>query len=121
MKKDIKATNIEMTDAIRGYVDERIDYLDKLVNPKDESVYAQVEIEKTTQGQSKGDVFRAEINLHISGKKLRAEKTSSDLYASIDAIKDEITRELTSYKDKKETMFRKGARKIKDMLKFGRK
>jgi len=121
MKKDIKATNIEMTEAIRNYVNERIDYLDKLIRNDDESVYAQVEIEKTTSGQSKGDVFRAEINLHLAGKNLRAEKTSADLYASIDAIKDEMTRELTSHKDKQETMFRRGARKLKNMLKFGRK
>jgi ribosome-associated translation inhibitor RaiA len=40
-----------------------------------------------------------------------------DLYAAIDEVKDEIVREVTGGKKKRETLIRKGGAKIKSIIK----
>ena len=111
---------MELTDAIRAYVEEKINHLDKFLDPTDESIEAQVEVGKTTEHHQKGQVFRAEINLHLRGKYLRVEQAAEDLYAAIDLARDEMAREIKGAKEKNETLFRRGARKIKNLLRFGR-
>ena len=113
---DIKATNIELTSAIRKYVEEKVRMLEKLVAKDDTSAEAKVEVGKISKRHRSGDVFRAEINLHIAGRDLRVVKKTTDLYAAIDESKDEIMRRLERYKTKKEKMQRSGGLKFKRML-----
>lgn len=120
MKQDVKATNIVLTRAISRYLKEKVDYLDKFIDKNDESARAIVEVEKTTDRHRKGEVFRAEINLHIAGKDFRAESTSEDLYSAIDDVKDEMSTELKRFKGKRETMKRRGGRTVKKILKRGK-
>ena len=116
MRISIKTTRIKLTSAISDYVDKKIADIGKFVSSKDESVAAHIEIEKTTAHHHAGDIFRAEINLHIAGKNFRAEATKADLHAALDEIKDEIIRELSSYKNKKKTLIKKGGRLLKSRL-----
>lgn len=116
LKKHIKATNIELTDAIRDYVEKKIDSVGKFVK-EDVEALAEIEVGKTTHHHHKGDVFRAEINLSIKEKRFRAEAVMDDLYKAIDKIKDEIIEEVKSAKDKRESLFKKGHRKVKAMVK----
>lgn len=112
-----KFTNIESTPAISEYIDKKVTMLEKFIDENDTSALADVEVGKTTNRHAGGEVFRAEINFHVGTKHLRAESTTSDLYASIDEAKDEIARELDVSKKKETTLFRKGGKKIKDILK----
>ncbi len=121
MRKDIKTTNLTLTNAIRDYVDQKINHLDRLISSGDESVHAQVELDMTTHHHHKGKLFRAEINLRVAGKEFRAVETAENLYAAIDLVKDELARELKGYKNKRLDMFRRGGRLLKSILKFGRK
>ena len=118
MKHNIKTTNIFLTPAIVDYVEKRLSHLDKFITPEEESsVMCYVDIGKTTKHHKAGDYFRAELNLHIGGKALRAEAEMDDLYAAIDAVRDEMTREITSYKDKKQGLLKRGRAKIKQIIK----
>lgn len=121
MKKDIKTTNIELTPALHAYANEKLDLLGRLLDKSDQSVYASVEIGLTTHHHHKGRVFRAEVNLHTAGRNFRAVEFAEDLYAAIDLVKDELARELRSHKEKSETLFRRGGRIIKNLIRFGRK
>ncbi len=115
---NIKATNIELTPAISTYVEEKVSGLNKFIVAEDpESVLANVEIGISTKHHQSGKVFRAEINLHIAGKYLRAVSEQEDLYAAIDDMRDQIAREITSFKNKKRDLFRKGGAAIKDFIK----
>lgn len=105
-----------MTPAISDYLDKKIADIEKFVSADDESAAAHIEIEKTTAHHHTGDIFRAEITLHISGKSLRAEATKEDLYAALDEIKDETIRELSSYKNRQKTLVKKGGRLLKRRL-----
>ena len=91
--------------------------LDKLIDPNDTSVSCQVELSKTTNHHKAGDIFRAEINLQKDGKQFRAVSEQETIMSAMDEAKDEILRELKSYKSKQMTMMRRGGAAIKDMVK----
>ena len=117
----IKATNIELTNAIESYVEEKLQSVEKfMVSHEEEEPVAYVEVGKTTKHHNSGDVFRTEINISVRGKQFRAVSEKSDLYVAIDDMKDELIRELNSYKDKERTLMRRGAGMIKNLLRFGR-
>lgn len=118
MKHNIKTTNIFLTPAITDYLAKRLSHLDKFISSEDSSaVMCYVDIGKTTKHHKAGDVFKAEITMHVGGKSLRAVSEKDDLYASIDAVNDEMAEELKSYKDKKISFIRRGRAKIKAILK----
>ena len=116
MKTNIKATSMQLTAAISEYLAKRLSALDKFVDAADDSAMCYVEVGKVSKHHKSGDVFRAEINLHIGGKSFRAEAEESDLYAAIDKVKDEMVAELRTSKTKRLNLLRRGGQKIKKML-----
>jgi ribosomal subunit interface protein len=113
---NIKATNVELTGAINDYVNKRLEGIKKFIKEGDKAVI-QVEVGKTTNHHKQGDVFRAEFNIEISGNKFYAFSEKEDLYVSIDDVKAEIVRQISSNKDKKQTLFKRGAKSVKKMMK----
>jgi ribosomal subunit interface protein len=116
MIQNVKATNIELTPAISDYLDKKFSAFDKFVK-EEGSATCQVEVGKTTKHHKSGDVFRAEVNLRISGENYYAVCEKDDLYAAIDEVKDEILYQITSRKDKNETLMKKSALRVKNLLK----
>jgi putative sigma-54 modulation protein len=116
MKINIKATGIELTPAISDYAQRKISSLDKyfIENP---DALAQIEVGRNTQHHKSGEVYKAEVHITGSGFDLYAVSESTDLYAAIDMVKDEISREVTSHKGKREALTRRGARFVKNMMK----
>lgn len=115
MNINIKAINMELTDAIRGYVETKVKTLERFL--KRDDVFVQVEVGKITNHHKNGDVFKAEIEVTSAGHRFFALFEGSDLYNAIDEAKEEIVREITDSKDKKKTLFKRGALSIKKMLK----
>lgn len=102
MQVRIKATKIELTDAIKTYVQEKMDMLDKYLG--DTTVTnCDVEVGLAVGGQHSGDIFRCELNLEVPHQLLRVEKTEKDLYKAIDKVKDHMVLSINKYKDKLQT------------------
>jgi putative sigma-54 modulation protein len=120
MKLNIKTTNISLSSAIQDYLEKKLMMLDKLVDFDNDNVLVQAELGKTTQHHRQGDIFRAEVNLRAEGHNYRAVSEKEDLYAAIDEVKDMLSQEIKSGKEKKQSVVRRGAHKIKDMLRFGK-
>jgi ribosomal subunit interface protein len=119
MNISIKATNIELTQALKDYTEKRISGIEKF-SPEKMTTF--VEIGKTTEHHRQGDIFKAEVNITTSlGNQFYAISETSDLYQSIDEVRDEIVREISSSKGKKEALWKRGARKVKDMIRGFRK
>lgn len=93
----IHGTGIELTEAIRQYATEKVESLEKFF---DNIVRADIDVGKLSNHHQKGDIFYAEVNLHIPGKTLRVVKEEADLYKAIDKVKDHLKEELNSAKDK---------------------
>lgn len=99
MQLNIKATNLELTENLRDYVQLKMDGLDKYLG-KLKVISARVEVGKTTNHHLKGEIYRAEANISIGGDLLRVEKTEKDLYKAIDKVKDHLDLVIKKYKGK---------------------
>ena len=115
MKIDLKTKNFEITPSIKTYLQQKLDSLDKFL-PKDESIFADVELAKITKHHQKGDIFRAEVNLTMPGRLIRAVAEKWDLRVAIDAVKDELQREITMNKEKNLSLYCRDARLLKKLL-----
>ncbi len=100
MKVNLKATRLELTDAIKDYVDTKMNMVEKYFGTKVKVINCDVELEKTIGDQNKGEIFRAEVNLQVPQKILRVEKTEKDLYKAIDKVKDHLELVVKKYKEK---------------------
>jgi putative sigma-54 modulation protein len=116
MNTNIKATNMDLTSAISDYVSKRLSLIERFTKDGEE-IIAYVEVGKTTNHHNKGEIFKAEFNIEISGSKFYALSEKEDLYKAIDEVKEEIVRQITKDKDRKQTLFKRGAKSVKKMLK----
>ncbi|MBI2635466.1 MAG: ribosome-associated translation inhibitor RaiA [Parcubacteria group bacterium] len=118
MRINIKTTNFNLTPAIQTYLEEKLNSLNKFL-PNDESISADVELGKTTRHHQKGDIFVAEINLALPGYLIRVIAQEWDLRVAIDRAKDELQRKIKDNKEKNISLYKKGARMFKKLLKGG--
>ncbi len=100
MKLVIHGRNIEITDAIREHVEQKIlkavSHFKHLTNEVD--VHLSV-----ARNHRIGDSQSAEVTLFVDGAVVRAEESSENLYASIDLVADKISRQLRKFKEKRNT------------------
>jgi putative sigma-54 modulation protein len=98
MKLVIQGKNIEITDAIHDYVEQKIlkavSHFKHLTNEVD----VNLSIAKNPRISSKQS---AEVTLYVDGAVVRAEESSENLYASIDLVANKISRQLRKYKEKR--------------------
>lgn len=97
----IKATNIELTDAIKTAIEDELAAIAPMTDRYGEAVSVHVEVGKTSQHHHKGDVFLAEFNLKIPGKLLRSEVVEDDLYVAIKGAGDDLHRQLKDDKERR--------------------
>ena len=115
MTTNIKASNVELTAEIRNYLDRRLEGFQKFLPEGKDASVADIELSRVTKHHT-GDVFLAEINIRVGGRVFHAVSERHDLYEAIDHMRDEITRELGSYKEKRLSLIRRGGQKIKNLL-----
>lgn len=104
MVTTLHGTGIELTDAIRDYVEKKVAALEKFM-PRATKV--EVDIGMRTHHHNKGKIFYAEMSVHQPTGNLRVERDAEDLYKAIDKVKDHIKVELAELKDKKIEMRRR--------------
>lgn len=119
MRVVLKQKNLALTPAIREYVEK------KLVSPMrravgstaaDELVILEIEIARTTTHHRKGLVYYAEANMSWGKTLIRVEAEDQDMYAAIDALKDELEERMKSLKEKSVSVNRKRARSAKQII-----
>ena len=117
MKIVIKTTNLELSQELRDYIQEKIGSLEKFAKIFQGKNYYNgffrkgkprvevwVEIGRTTRHHQKGDIFRAEVQMRLSGRSVRAESEREDLKLAVTEVKDELQRELKKYKGRAEAI-----------------
>ncbi len=118
MRITLKATNIEHTNAIDSYVSKRLKELEKVLDAKEKSEVARVDIGSTSKHHKEGkEQYYAEITFHVKGKDFRVVVKSPDLYAAIDKMKDDIVHEVTRHHDRTRSLKKAGGREIKNRMK----
>jgi len=121
MNVNLKTKNFKLTEGVEAYLNEKIETLERFIDQDllmrgSDSVTADAELALVSRHHHKGTIFRAEVNLHLGGKLLRAEAEADDILAAIDEMKDELAMELRRHKEKQESVFKKGARTIKSIF-----
>jgi putative sigma-54 modulation protein len=98
MKLVIHGRNIEITDAIRDYVEQKIlkavNHFQTLTNEVD----VHLSVARNPRISAKQS---AEVTLYVDKAIVRAEESSENLYASIDLVADKISRQLRKFKEKR--------------------
>lgn len=99
MQLNIKATNFELTPDIRGYVQKKMDMLEKYLGDI-KVIQADFEVALTTRHHNKGEIYCAECNLEIPNNLIRVKKTEEDLFKAIDKVKDHLRVVINRHKEK---------------------
>ncbi len=105
---------MDLTDAIKSYVEEKLESIEKLCVDFGEAVEIRIEVGKSTRAHAKGPYYRAEFQLSLPGEVLRAEEEQENLYAAIDEVKDQLRRQVKNYKDKLQDRTQRATRPDKD-------
>ena len=91
MQLSVKGRNLEVTDAIRAYAEEKVQrmtrYLENIVSG---TVYLSVEKHQQI----------AEVTLRVRDLTIRAEESTDDLYSSIDLVAEKLERQILRYKER---------------------
>lgn len=111
---NFKVTNAEVSDQLKDVTERKLASLAKYIG--DNPAICDLQFEKVTNHHQQGNVFRVEINLEIGGQLSRAEATAENFEKAIDDAKAYLERELDSRRGKRETLWKSGARKIKEMM-----
>ena len=98
MKLVIQGKNIEITDAIREYVNQKIEKAIAHFQNMITEVDVHLSVARNPRINSKQV---AEVTMYLNGSVVRAEEGSENLYASIDLVADKISRQLRKYKEKR--------------------
>jgi len=91
MRLSVKGRNLEVTDALRRYAEEKVQrltkYLEQIV-----AAHVVLAIEKHRQ--------IAEVTLRVRELTIRAEESTDDLYSSIDLVAEKLERQILRYKER---------------------
>lgn len=96
MQFQVKGRNIDVTEALRSYAEEKLLKLGKHLNSAS-TMELEFFVEKNP---SIADNQVAEATIFTKGPVLRAKGASADMYASIDLVSDKLSRQVKKYRSK---------------------
>ena len=91
MQVNLTGHHVDITDALRAYVDEKIARLERHFDHVS-NVHVILSVEKLVQ--------KAEATVHVAGADVFADATHADMYAAIDALVDKLDRQVIRHKEK---------------------
>lgn len=113
---NFKATNTDLEEHLQDLAEAKLATLDKYIG-NETDVQCEVEFSKESN-QHNGKIYRVEVNLWLKGVMYRATATEDLFEKSIDKVRNELDQELRRAGKKKENLYRKGKRAIKNMLRM---
>ncbi|XTZ12906.1 MAG: ribosome hibernation-promoting factor, HPF/YfiA family [cyanobacterium endosymbiont of Rhopalodia inflata] len=97
MKLLIQGNNIDITNSINDYVQEK---LQKAVKHF-QTITTKVDVHLSVARNARIiDKYKAEVTVYANGTVIRAQENSTSLYASVDLVSDKIARQLHKYKER---------------------
>ena len=120
MKINLQGKNIELTEAIKDHVLKRVTNLEKLLSGIEKEggeVQVYFEVSKDTKHHKGADIFHAYCKITVKGEEFYSSADEEDLYVAVDKVKESLFKEISKSKDRKQTLFKRGAMSVKKMLK----
>ena len=97
MKLLIQGNNIEVTESIHDYVEDKLEKAVKHFQNLATKIDVHLSVARNARISNK---HKAEVTVYANGTVIRAQENSESLYASIDLVSDKISRQLRKYKEK---------------------
>lgn len=91
MQINVTGHHVELTPALRDYVNEKMDRLERHFDHVTD-VHVILSVEKLRH--------KAEATMHLSGNSVYADATEDDMYAAIDGLVDKLDRQVKRHKEK---------------------
>ncbi|HEY5568620.1 MAG TPA: ribosome-associated translation inhibitor RaiA [Gammaproteobacteria bacterium] len=91
MQLTITGHHIDVTSALRDYVDTKLGKLGRHFDIMTD-IHCVLTVEKL--------LHKAEATVHLSGGTLYADAVEADMYAAIDGLVDKLSRQVTKHKEK---------------------
>jgi len=120
MKIIIKTKNLELSDSLQKFIEDKIESLEKFVDfLKHDGEIGKtldevfVEVEKETKHHKKGQIFGCQLEINLPGKNLVVKSDSDDLYKAIVDAKRDLEQGIKKYKLKKVEKNRRERKKSK--------
>ena len=116
MRVNIRQKNIEVTPALREYIEEKIIRVAERFLQGQASTdlpILDVEVERTTAHHRKGDVYRVAAKLCGGKQCFYANARHADVRSACDLLEEELQREMYAKKNRITAMFKRGARAFK--------
>ena len=120
MKINLQGKNFELTEPIKDYILKKITDLEKLlitIEKEGGEIIINFEVGKSTRHHKTGVVFHSDCLIKINGEKFYSGSDKEDLYQTIDEVKKSLFGKIIKAKDRKKTLFKRGASSIKKMMK----
>jgi putative sigma-54 modulation protein len=105
MQLQVKGRNLEVSDAIRRYAEQKLSKLERQL--EDPRVELELAVERNPSIAAN---HVAEATIWTRGPVLRAREASSDMHASIDQLVEKLERQVTRYRKQGRSRRRKEAR-----------
>ena len=97
MNLTVHGRNVAVSDRVQEYVETKVGRLEKYLPQIRE---ARTELVRS-ETRAAADRYTAQLTIWTSGQILRAEESSEDLFASIDAIADKMYRQIERFKGRR--------------------
>jgi putative sigma-54 modulation protein len=104
MQLNVSGHHIEVTDALRGYVESKIEKIERHFDLVSD-ISCVLTVEKLRH--------KAEARVNVNGGTIYADNTEEDMYAAIDGLVDKLERRVRKYKEKLVDHRAREAHKIK--------
>lgn len=113
MNINIRATGMELTPAIKQYAEEKFETLTRFFNNIQK---IDIDVGLRSHHHQQGEIYYAEVNVHVPNKLVRVERNAEDLYKAMDKVKDHLKVELNDLQEKMSTKDRQSIRGNKEYV-----
>lgn len=108
--------DFELTDAIKGKLEEKMASLYKYLNEEEDTVSFNARLGKVSNHHNNGKIYYVEISVHTPSKNYGARVEAEEVYAAIDMIRDELAHNINHYREKVRDLSRKDELKFKQEI-----
>ena len=113
----ITGDDVPVSDADREYIEKRFARFGRF--SKGEHHHDVTVTVRRMVAHERGHAFKVEVSFNPAGQNYFVSTEQKDFHTAVDVANNELWRGITGSKGKKDTLWYRGAKKIKDMLKLG--
>lgn len=103
MKINIRGKNIDVTEALRQYIEKRVGKFEKFLNELAEATVT-ISTEKYTH--------KIDVLVKVNGHLIQAEGKTEDLYSAVDQVVEKLEKQILKYKEKVQNKNKKESNKF---------